>query len=113
ILAGTVVLEIRATGHEPLRRTFELRAGSRARERVTLVATGSTTTTDRPGATRTTGGSDGLISGAIGAFVVAGAGLVTMAIFGGLTATEHSELAARCGMTRSCTPADVADANTF
>src|SRR5690606_29178158 len=34
-------------------------------------------------------------------------------IFGGLTASSHSALAEGCGATRSCTPADVAETNTF
>lgn len=38
--AGTVVLEVRAPGHVAFQRSIQVRAGSRARERVVLVARG-------------------------------------------------------------------------
>lgn len=121
VLAGTVVLEVTASGYVPMRRTLEMRGGGRARERITLVpASGAAALSGSadPEASMTRGATssgpdDGLIGTAIGAYAVAGAGAVVMAIFGGLTASSHSALAEGCGATRSCTPADVAETNTF
>ena len=99
-----------------MRRTIEVRAGSRARERITLVATGRAPASGlpvEPPRGRTIEGDGNLIGGAIGGYAVAGAGLVVMAIFGGLTAAEHGQLTEGCGATRSCTPAAVSDANAF
>lgn len=59
-------------------------------------------------------GSDGgLVAGAIGGYAVAGAGAVLMAIFGSLALTEDAALREGCGATASCTPAQVANADTF
>lgn len=117
VLAGTVVLEVTAPGYVPTRRTIEVRARGRAREQVPLVASGSAQApTEGGGAQPTrapTGPDRGLIGGAIGGYAIAGVGLIVMAVFGGLTAAEHGDLAEGCGATRTCTSTDVADANTF
>lgn len=122
VLAGTVVLEVSAPGYVPMRRTLELRRGARARERVVLVPAGDQAAEhieSQPEARVETrlepsgGADDGLIGAAIAGYAVAGAGAIVMAIFGGLTAAEHGALAEGCGATRSCSPSDVADTNTF
>lgn len=61
-------------------------------------------------ATRT---DDGLMTGAIIGYAVAGAGAVVMGVFGGLALAEESELASGCGELGTCSDAEVADANTF
>lgn len=50
---------------------------------------------------------DGDLLPAVIAFGVAGAGLVSFAIFGGLALAEDGALAAGCGATRTCTDAEV------
>lgn len=118
---GTVVLEVRAAGHVPMQRTLQIRAGARARERIVLVPTGEEVASTDAASPSVSGGSepaaagsdDGLLGSAIGAYAVAGVGAVVMAAFGGLTIAEHGALSEGCGATSSCTPSDVADANTF
>ena len=117
VLAGTVVLEVTAAGYVSTRRTIEVRARGRAREQVSLVANGfAQASTEGGGAQPTSSPTDpdgGLIGGAVGGYAFAAAGLVVMAVFGGLTVAEHGELAEDCGATRTCTPTDIADAKTF
>ncbi len=59
------------------------------------------------------GPDDGLMAGAIASYAVGGAGLVVMAVFGGLALGEDAALRDGCGATGTCTDAQVADANTF
>lgn len=57
--------------------------------------------------TSATGASDGLLVPSLVAFGVGGAGLIAWGILGGLALGEESTIAAGCGATRSCTPAEV------
>jgi tetratricopeptide (TPR) repeat protein len=59
------------------------------------------------------GPDGGLLGGAIASYAVGGAGLVVMAVLGGLAMAEDAALAAGCGASASCSDAEVADANTF
>lgn len=63
------------------------------------------------GAVPQQGGGD-LLPSAI-AFAVAGAGLVSFAIFGGLALAEDGALAAGCGATRTCSDAEVSNLFAF
>jgi tetratricopeptide (TPR) repeat protein len=66
-------------------------------------------------ASRSAGGgsAEGLMIGSIAGFGLGGLGLVSMGIFGGLALAEDGALRDGCGATSSCTPAQVANADTF
>lgn len=51
--------------------------------------------------------------GAIALYGVAGAALISTAVFGGLTIAEHSALQADCGATRSCSEEQLGDMRAF
>ncbi|HEY8426881.1 MAG TPA: tetratricopeptide repeat protein [Sandaracinaceae bacterium] len=55
----------------------------------------------------------GLLGGALAGYGVAVVGGVLMAVFGAMALAEDAELRAGCGANASCTPQDVADADTF
>lgn len=59
------------------------------------------------------GMDDGMLAGTLVGYGVAVAGGVMVAIFGAMALSEDSALAAGCGATASCTPEQVADADTF
>ena len=60
------------------------------------------------------GGMDeGLLFGAIGGYGAAGAGAILMTIFGSLALSEDGALRSGCGASGSCTPDQVAAADTF
>jgi hypothetical protein len=71
----------------------------------------TTTTTSTP----TTGepASDGLLLPAIIAFGVGGAAAIAWGVLGGLALSDQSAIQAGCGATRSCTPAQVSEMNSF
>jgi tetratricopeptide (TPR) repeat protein len=100
---------------DPNRATLERRAQNLERlerdRRAGVQVTTETTTTTITQASG--GGGDGLMAGAIASYAVAGAGLVVMSIFGGLALSEDSALRSGCGATASCTPEQVANADTF
>lgn len=103
------------TPDDPSRATLERRIQNLERlerERASGVVS---TTTEPP--ERTPGGAGGmdggLLAGTIAGYGVAGVGLVLMGVFGGMALSEDSALREGCGATASCTPAQVADADTF
>lgn len=66
-----------------------------------------------PGPAPAGGPDGGLLGVAIASYAAGGAGLVVMAVLGGLALAEDAALAAGCGASASCSDAEVADANTF
>lgn len=57
--------------------------------------------------------SDGLLVPAIIAFGVGGAAAIAWGVLGGLALSDQSAIQAGCGATRSCTPAQVSEMNSF
>lgn len=72
----------------------------------TSVASTTTTTTARPA-------SEGLLVPAIIAFGVGGAAAIAWGVLGGLALSDQSSIQAGCGATRSCTPDQVSEMNSF
>ena len=95
---------------EAERRTqLERRLANLRERRDRQAASGETEEAPAPGGG---GGRGDLLPAAI-AFGVAGAGLLSFGIFGGLALAEDGALADGCGATASCSDAELSDLSTF
>lgn len=106
---------LRETPDEPNRDTLERRVENLRARAARRDAPPDPTPDPTPGPTpaRSSGGGDGLVLGGIVSLGVGGAALIAYAIFGGLTLAEQGRIEEGCGRTRTCTPAQVADMDTF
>lgn len=81
-------------------------AAAHAADTATSTDTSTTPTTGQPA-------SDGLLIPAIIAFGVGGAAAIAWGVLGGLALADQGTIQSGCGATRSCTPAQVSEMNSF
>ncbi len=111
---GSYTLRVRRSGYQDHEQRIELHA--RARESVAVVLTRDGESPAPPvGASRASSGPD--LVGPLVLFGVAGAGLVTFAVAGGLALAEEDTLATSCGVPASdpptCAPDRLAQLETL
>ncbi len=103
---GTHTLTVRSRGYRPHERRIEVAAGSRETLQIALERGGAGADTGGDNAAPASSGQPDLV-GPIVLFAVAGAGLVTFAVAGGLVLDENNRVAMECGdqtTTPMCTP---------